>query len=262
MSVSSATAAKRRRTVVNNAPIFRSTVPQTQNNSNMNSYPTQNHPPQSTPVSATTNTQYIDSKKPMPLQQVISVLDNRILYLESHLMNNTTPNSYNDENENENENSPTYTKLEIDEIIANSIKNHIIEFDSRYEILATEIASLKEFVLSLQTYTFDVNATLDKERNTLMNLIENSNNKMNNHLGNIEDMIPLAARFDIETQTILVDHTDNETQINLENPVEIKELSLDNETQIETKDLVCTEIPIEAAVLTDECDENIMFNVN
>ena len=38
------------------------------------------------------------------------------------------------------------------------------EFNSKFEILAGELAELKDIVLKLQTYTMDVNKTLYEER--------------------------------------------------------------------------------------------------
>ena len=63
MSLASINAAKKRRSEIAASPMFK-------NNNN-----TQN-----------VQSQPIDPKKPLQLQQVITLLDNRILYLENHLV--------------------------------------------------------------------------------------------------------------------------------------------------------------------------------
>jgi hypothetical protein len=71
------------------------------------------------------------------LPQVISLLDSRLLNLEKNISSKSdmTPES-----------------------------EYINEFETRFEILAEEISSLKQIVLSLQSYTMDVNKVLMEER--------------------------------------------------------------------------------------------------
>jgi len=82
----------------------------------------------------------------LTLQQVISLVDKRLTALES----NTNGSS---------ETIPTGNFVEtavLDQIMESMTQ----EINNRFEILAEEIASLKDVVLKLQTYTMDVNKTL------------------------------------------------------------------------------------------------------
>ena len=83
-----------------------------------------------------------DSKKQgLTLPQVLSIIDTRLLKLESN-----TPDS----------NKKNMAMPE----------EFVEEFDERFNILATEIAELKDIVMKLQSYTMDVNKTLLEEKMT------------------------------------------------------------------------------------------------
>jgi len=139
----------------------RRNTPQQQAQPNMSAAAPQNvNQPQ---VNAMQQT-YVDPKRPMPLQQVITVLDNRILYLEKHLVESSKRDLVEKVNLPESTNNSSFTKEAIDEIVTAAIKEHITEFDHRYEMLANEIVNIKQIVLQLQSYTLDVNKTLLEER--------------------------------------------------------------------------------------------------
>jgi hypothetical protein len=73
------------------------------------------------------------------LPQVISLLDSRLSNLEKNIPLTSSTSS---------DMTPEY----------------IEEFETRFEILAEEISSLKQIVLSLQSYTMDVNKILMEEK--------------------------------------------------------------------------------------------------
>ena len=84
--------------------------------------------------------------KIMSLKEVIAYYDSRILYLENVVKNgglNVSPDT------------PSVQEL---------MNQHIIEFDHRYELLAAEIEDLKNAFMKLQTFTMDINKTLEEER--------------------------------------------------------------------------------------------------
>lgn len=168
MSVSSINAAKKRRTEIIASPMFK--------NANM---------PMPKPVVAQMNTtkintaqsnnlvqpqQPFDPKKPMPLQQVITLFDNRILYLENHLVkiSNQQVNVVPEKNESS---KLQLSEQDIQKTVESSISEHMTEFDHRYELLANEIVNIKQIVLTLQSYTLDVNKTLLEEREQLLTLL-------------------------------------------------------------------------------------------
>lgn len=76
----------------------------------------------------------------LTLTQVIGVIDKRLTILES---------------------SSTITG------ITQVSNDNTEEFETRFEILAEEISNLKQIVLSLQSYTMDVNKMLMEERKKL-----------------------------------------------------------------------------------------------
>ena len=109
-------------------------------------------PAQNTPQPEIRSTQSAPSQ-PMPqngltLQQVIAVVDKRLLMLETNMQTvmQTPP-----------------TKANAPEIPSN-ITEVLDEFNSRFETMAIEIENLKNIVLSLQTYTMDVNKMLLEDR--------------------------------------------------------------------------------------------------
>lgn len=88
----------------------------------------------------------------MTLQQVISTVDKRLNQLEKLAGNSESANNDN-----------------------NDISDIVNEFNSRFELIVTEINSLKDIVLKLQTFTMDVNKRLLDERiEVLSEVVHNS----------------------------------------------------------------------------------------
>jgi len=79
----------------------------------------------------------------MTLQQVISTVDKRLSQLETIVQSN---------NNNTNNNESSELPLIVD------------EFNNRFELIVTEINSLKDIVMKLQSYTMEVNKMLVDER--------------------------------------------------------------------------------------------------
>ena len=79
----------------------------------------------------------------MTLQQVISTVDKRLTQLETIVKSN---------NNNTNNNDSSDLPLVVD------------EFNNRFELIVTEINSLKDIVMKLQSYTMEVNKMLVDER--------------------------------------------------------------------------------------------------
>ena len=97
---------------------------------------------QNTTVTSNETTPKKDSKKPqtpnqMTIQQVITTMDQRIKQVEG-LIQNQSNNS--------------------------DLSMIVDEFNSRFEMIVTELNTLKDTVLQLQTYTMNVNKTLFNER--------------------------------------------------------------------------------------------------
>lgn len=108
-------------------------------------------------------------QKMLTLQQVISLVDSRLTNLEKNVIDmksqpqtvvstNAAPSSMDKES----------LKPEVEAILF----EYLSEFDERYELLANEIAELKNIVLGLQSYTMNVNKVLMEER--LKSVTENA----------------------------------------------------------------------------------------
>lgn len=92
----------------------------------------------------------------LTLPQVIALVDKRLVALESgmkDLMESTPPQIQGDQDET----------AAVSQIPSN-LTEVLDEFNLRFESLAEEIGNLKNIVLSLQTYTMDVNKMLLEER--------------------------------------------------------------------------------------------------
>jgi len=97
----------------------------------------------------------------LTLPQVIQVVDKRLTILEKFMaevkpvITNSTNTITNKREQGE--------QQEGEEIPA-TLSDVVEEFNQRYELLAEEIVNIKNIVLSLQSYTMDVNKMLLEER--------------------------------------------------------------------------------------------------
>jgi len=103
-------------------------------------------PAQSTPNMPTPPSNPPSAPVQMTLQQVISTVDKRLTQLETIVKSNAN------NNDNNNNNESSDLPLIVD------------EFNNRFELIVTEINSLKDIVMKLQSYTMEVNKMLVDER--------------------------------------------------------------------------------------------------
>jgi hypothetical protein len=89
------------------------------------------------------------------LQQVIAVIDRRLMNLESFVSENKDLTG---------RESSRNVRFETAPQQDNSIQEVLDEYNNRFNMLAEEIVELKDIVLKLQSYTMDVNKTLLEER--------------------------------------------------------------------------------------------------
>jgi len=91
----------------------------------------------------------------LTLQQVISVIDKRLINVETFVKeyneNSDKKVSFREDNVTNDENND-----DINDIIS--------EYNSRFTLLAEEISNIKDILLKLQTYTMTINKTLMEER--------------------------------------------------------------------------------------------------
>jgi hypothetical protein len=113
----------------------------------------------------------------LTLPQVISLVDKRLIQLESFMTNIGKIN-------NEKENDTKAVEMDVFDKILQSLTE---EINNRFEILATEVSSLKDIVLKLQSYTMDVNKTLLNERLTVFSELPNEKNIGIDYLDTLSD---------------------------------------------------------------------------
>lgn len=204
MSVSATTAAKKRRANNGSNPMFKSPsseMPLQQENVSMASSSSEN--------SGTNNIQ-----RPMTLQQVITVFDNRLLNLEKSLLNNETTS-----NEPVATTTTTAVKSDIDreyiekmhQDFQDSLNEQFSEFDHRYQLLAKEVIDLKHIVLKLQSYTLDVNKALIEERVQILTTDDNEPLRIQP-----DDILDLHSDLESMQKSINLDENTSPTH-NMEN---------------------------------------------
>ena len=109
----------------------------------------------------------------LTLPQVIALVDKRLITLEAFMK---------EQKENPVQAQPTLAQpsnnmqLLENEVLKTEIENMATEFNDRYELLATEIQSIKDIVIKLQSYTMEVNKTLMEERVRILSDVENPSN--------------------------------------------------------------------------------------
>ena len=103
-------------------------------------------PGQSTPNMPTPPSNSAQPSVPtqMTLQQVISTVDKRLNQLETIVKSNNNNTSNNE--------------------VSSDLPLIVDEFNNRFELIVTEINSLKDIVMKLQSYTMEVNKMLVDER--------------------------------------------------------------------------------------------------
>jgi hypothetical protein len=113
--------------------------------------------PEPIPTSTSTPSQ---NQPGLTLPQVIHIIDKRLTALEQFTREHQSQIQY-DESSNG-----------IQQDVPTNMKELVEEFDKRYDMLAEEIVNLKNIVLSLQSYTMEVNKTLMEERGRIYDEIE------------------------------------------------------------------------------------------
>jgi hypothetical protein len=268
MSTSSIAAAKRRRAGnVVASPLFKS------NNATSNIEPGQRrvnrvtenlqneavrqlHNPNSVPE---TQSESVDFKKPMSLQQVITVFDKRLLVLEKAIIDNkievpatpSTPSTpINSVNSVNNElNTKMIETLREDFKI--TVTEQASEFDYRTQMIAEEITNLKEIVMKLQSYTLDVNKMLMEERmqmfsDTMDHIQIQSDEVLNEDdlaiIDNTETSTNISMELVHDTDNINDDETiESNIQETLQKEEEVQLENQDNNMEESTQELTETE---------------------
>ena len=111
------------------------------------STPVSTPPPTTTSSRSTTSNSAADQPRKLTLPEVIANFDQRINKLEENIKS-----------------SPQMPSNASSSIEPNELQNVLNEYNDRFEMIASEISNIKDALLSLQTYTMDVNKMLLNER--------------------------------------------------------------------------------------------------
>jgi len=130
----------------------------------------------------------------LTLQQVISVLDKRIVNLEAFV------------NESKDDSG---RRVAFEDDSSSSIPTNLAEiigeFNSRFELFAEEINNMKDIVLKLQTYTMDVNKTLMEERINILSdlgtITPETNFTQLDQTGDVEDQVLVTPEPSMDAVT-------------------------------------------------------------
>jgi len=111
----------------------------------------------------------------LTLQQVIALVDNRLIVLEQFMKTSQNSNSSvieirDSNNINVSDSSDPNQLTDLNEILE--------EYNNRFVLLAEEIGQIKDTVMKLQTYTMDVNKMLIEERVNVLSDFGNDNTSM------------------------------------------------------------------------------------
>jgi hypothetical protein len=222
---SATTAAKRRRAGnIVSTPLFKPTSAAMENsvqrranmaqNSIPRQQPIQQQPTQQTSQSPETINGQVNTQRPMSLQQVISVFDKRLLHIEGHILKNGGLNS-----EPSQVNNAVVTKdmESLKESIRENLDGQFSEFDHRYQLLANEIANLKQIVLKLQSYSLEINKSLMDERSEILSKLNNVQEKVEETIdASTNTMEEENINFDISSSDVKQEFIENANDISEE----------------------------------------------
>jgi len=126
----------------------------------------------------------------LTLQQVITILNSRVLALEDYVKEEKTRPV------GDTGTSLADVGLSVPKDImtnTNNLPNDIIdEFNERFMMLAAEIANLKDLLLSLQTYTMSINKTLMEERINILSEINMTGQQLHLEESDSGDLLATA----------------------------------------------------------------------
>ena len=121
----------------------------------------------------------------LTLPQVITLVDRRLIVLETHMKENLQLR--------ENDQALIRPAERDDVDVPDNVATILEEYNSRFEILADEISNLKNIVLSLQSYTMDVNKALLNERIKILSESEQTETAL--------DLLSSAAMYSSSSAT-------------------------------------------------------------
>ena len=124
-------------------------------------------PVQSRPSALPTPGQNLNINTGLTLPQVIALIDKRLVNLESFMTESKKSNT---------QVIPQQQQQQQQQQQINPSSQQVDDFNERFDALADEIANMKNIVLSLQSYTMDVNKVLLEERTGILDSQSSNSN--------------------------------------------------------------------------------------
>lgn len=135
-------------------------------------------------VAPVQNLQSQPPKSGLTLPQVISLVDKRLITLETFMRESQNGAST---SVSVSASTSASASTSVSEDAVNQLAD---EFNSKFEMLAQEVADLKDIVLKLQSYTMDVNKTLFEERiQVLSDMGENKEGGIDFYISDNDEII-------------------------------------------------------------------------
>ena len=209
MSTSNSAAIRRRSSIVQPSPIQQTQ----QNNQSNNAANAQSN------TTTTTNAG-------MTLPQVIAVIDKRLIILETFMKDEV-----NEKIAKKNEPNLLPIPEPDDSKVSREDFNSVIdEYSHRFNILANEIAELKDIILKLQSYTMDVNKVLMDERIHNTSVI-NDNVSTNNPISIESSYVPIVQQLESNFVPTVQDNIEPDFPKTMEISNLIPTIPLNNEVE-------------------------------
>jgi hypothetical protein len=141
-------------------------------------------------VAPVQNSQTQPPKSGLTLPQVISLVDKRLITLET-FMRESHNSASTSASLSTSTSTSTSTSASASTFVSEDAVNQLAdEFNSKFEMLAQEVADLKDIVLKLQTFTMDVNKTLFEERiQVLSDMGENKDGGIDFYISDNDEII-------------------------------------------------------------------------
>ena len=141
----------------------------------------------------------------LTLQQVISLINTRLLKLEKYMNENTNVGS---SESNVIENTGVSSQENADAVAAatNPILEQMIdEYNHRFTMFSEEIATLKDTIMKLQTFTMEVNKILYDERIQILSDIGDTKDTFSLNEPTYDNEYMISPSDNIESQVLTID---------------------------------------------------------
>ena len=136
-------------------------------------------------VAPVQNSQSQPPKNGLTLPQVISLVDKRLITLETFMRE-----SQNGASTSASVSASNASLSQSSNVSEDAVNQLADEFNSKFEMLAREMADLKDTILKLQTFTMDVNKTLFEERiQVLSDMGENKEGGIDFYISDNDEII-------------------------------------------------------------------------